>query len=92
MITAGKLNRRIVIQSPINAVDEYGQKTQGWEKVAEVFAEIRPIGAKEKLRAMEYDAIDPPGHGQISAAFAADSWRRCLAHFVWQPHVYRQLC
>jgi len=57
MITAGKLNRRIVIQSPVNSVDEYGQKTQGWEQVAEVFAEIRPIGAKEKLRAMEYDAI-----------------------------------
>jgi len=57
MMNAGQLRRRIVIETPDNKVDPYGQKTEGWKPLAEVSANIRPIGGKEKLRAMAYDTV-----------------------------------
>ena len=54
---AGKLNRRVNVLKPNHTVDQYGQQTTGYETFATVWANIKPIGGKEKLRAMAYDTV-----------------------------------
>lgn len=54
---AGKLKRRINVLKSNSKVDEYGQRTSDFVSVGEVWANIKPIGGKEKLRAMAYDTI-----------------------------------
>lgn len=52
MQEAGKRDRRITIQKPATTVDEFGQIVgSGWTDVATVWASIRPISGREKLRA-----------------------------------------
>lgn len=52
----GKLNHQVKIQKPIDDIDAYGQTVQGWLDVATVWANIKPIGVREKLRAMAVEA------------------------------------
>lgn len=52
MQDAGKRDRRITIQKPLTTLDEFGQIVgSGWVDVATVWANIRPISGREKLRA-----------------------------------------
>ena len=52
MQDAGKRDRRITIQKPGTELDSYGQiAATGWSDVATVWANIRPVSGREKLRA-----------------------------------------
>lgn len=52
MIGAGKLRHRISIEAPNAGRDDFGQITEAaWATLATVWADIRPIGGREKLRA-----------------------------------------
>lgn len=52
MQEAGRRDRRITIQKPVAALDEFGQIVEnGWADVATVWANIRPVSGREKLRA-----------------------------------------
>lgn len=53
---AGQLNRRITIQRRSAGLDAYGQPSLGWTEIAEVWANIKPIGGREKLRAMAFES------------------------------------
>lgn len=49
---AGDLRHRITIERPGATVDDFGQPVpSGWVEVASVWANIKPIGGREKLRA-----------------------------------------
>jgi len=51
---AGTLTKRITLQKPGNAVDDYGQPVPGgFADVATVFAAIRPTGSSERLAASQ---------------------------------------
>jgi SPP1 family predicted phage head-tail adaptor len=50
MIDPGKLNRRISIQKKTGTFDGYGQVDLVWVDVAQVWANIKPITARSKLR------------------------------------------
>lgn len=44
---AGKLNRKVTIESPSTTRDEYGQPTQVWADVLTTWAAIRAVTSKE---------------------------------------------
>jgi SPP1 family predicted phage head-tail adaptor len=48
----GQLNRRITVQTRSATLDAYGQQLNSWATLLTVWANIRPIGGNEKLRAM----------------------------------------
>lgn len=52
MLDAGERDKRITIQKPATSTDANGQAIiSGWADVATVWASIRPISGREKLRA-----------------------------------------
>ena len=48
----GKLDKRIQLQSKSATLDEYGQQINSWSTVATVWANVKPISGREKLRSM----------------------------------------
>ena len=48
---AGRLNRRCVLQSPAQSVDELGQPIPGWTDFATVWADIRMRSGLESIKA-----------------------------------------
>ena len=48
---AGRLNRRVTLQSPSQAVDELGQPIPGWTDVAVVWGDIRMRSGLESVKA-----------------------------------------
>ena len=76
----GRLVHRIQVQRRSATLDGYGQEANTWTTIATVWANVRPIGGREKLRAMALeselthevtvrysDALMPPTQ--------ADAWR-----------------
>ena len=51
MMQAGRLNRRVTLQSPAQSVDELGQPIQGWTDVATLWADIRMKSGLESIKA-----------------------------------------
>jgi SPP1 family predicted phage head-tail adaptor len=52
----GQFNKRISLQSRSATLDDYGQQLASWSTVATVWANIKPIGGREKLRAMAVES------------------------------------
>ena len=50
MIDPGNLNRRISIQKKTGTRDSYGQVDLTWVDIAQVWANIKPITTRSKLR------------------------------------------
>lgn len=48
----GGFDKRITLQSRSSTLDDYGQQINAWADVATVWADIRPISGREKLRSM----------------------------------------
>lgn len=48
---AGRLNRRVTLQSPSQSVDEIGQPIPGWTDVATLWADIRMKSGLESIKA-----------------------------------------
>ena len=48
---AGRLNRRCLLQSPSQSVDELGQPIPGWTDVATLWADIRMKSGLESIKA-----------------------------------------
>ena len=51
MMQAGRLNRRCLLQSPSQSVDELGQPIPGWTDVATLWADIRMKSGLESIKA-----------------------------------------
>ena len=76
---AGTLTKRITLQKPGNAVDDYGQPVPGgFADVATVFAAIRPTGSSERLAASQMQSgqthVITVRHA-ASIAAATGAWR-----------------
>lgn len=52
----GKFRHRISLQSRSDTLDDYGQQANTWTTVATVWAEIRPVSGREKMRAMAMES------------------------------------
>lgn len=50
MLHAGRLNNLVKIQKRTGAKDAYGQETERWTDIAEVWANIKPISGREQMR------------------------------------------
>ena len=48
---AGRLNRRVTLQSPSQSVDEIGQPIPGWTDVATVWGDVRLRSGLESVKA-----------------------------------------
>ena len=76
---AGTLTKRITLQKPGNAVDDYGQPVPGsFDDVATVWAAIRPTGSSERLAASQMQSGQThvvTVRYQSSLAAATGAWR-----------------
>ena len=76
---AGNLTKRITLQKPGNAVDDYGQPVPGgFADVATVFAAIRPMGSSERLAASQMQSGQThvvTVRYQSALAAATGAWR-----------------
>lgn len=76
----GRLDKRITIQRRSATKDAYGQEVNQWVDIASVWANVKPIGGRERMRSMVVestlthtvmvrynDALMPPTQ--------ADAWR-----------------
>ena len=76
---AGTLTKRITLQKPGNAVDDYGQPVPGgFADVATVFAAIRPMGSSERLAASQMQSGQThvvTVRYQSALAAATGAWR-----------------
>ena len=52
----GKFDKRITLQSRTTTLDAYGQELNSWSDVATIWANIKPIGGREKLRSMAVES------------------------------------
>ena len=74
------MNQRVTIQRRSATKDAYGQEIDSWIVVAEVWANIRPISGREKLRAF---AVESDLTHTVSVRYSAallppktvDAWR-----------------
>lgn len=48
---AGKLNRRITLEERTTQKNAYGHEIDAWTPLATIWASVKPIGGREKLRA-----------------------------------------
>ncbi len=55
-IAAGSRNRRIVIQSATETTTDGGEVTRSWSTFATVWAEIKPLSAREAMVAQQSQA------------------------------------
>ncbi len=56
MLEPGSLDKRVSIYKPPTAADAYGHATGAWTLVRTVWANVRPVGGRERMRAGQYDA------------------------------------
>lgn len=57
MLIAGKLDKRVTLQSPGGTQNAVGERTTTWTDVATVWASIRPMSAREALVAAQRQDI-----------------------------------
>ena len=60
---AGKLNKRIILETNTPAQDGYGEPIEGWSTIASVWAEELSVKASERFR------------GEQSAGYKSIVWR-----------------
>lgn len=77
-----RLQQRITVQRRSSTLDAYGQEINSWTNIATVWAEVKPISGREKLRsnAMVVEAqLTHEVTVRYSALFtpptSADAWR-----------------
>lgn len=76
----GRLDKRITIQQRVTTKDTYGQELDSWTDIGTVWANIRYIGGREKLRSGVVDAnlnvtIMVRYYEQLMPPKTADAWR-----------------
>lgn len=52
-LKAGKLRHRVALEQFVEVVDSYGQRDRHWEHVADLWAAIEPLSAKEFIAAQQ---------------------------------------
>lgn len=73
--TLGKMRHRVLLQKPVEVTDAGGGRTYTWTNVETVWAEVRPISARETLYGM---AVANPVTHRISMRHRSDilpGWR-----------------
>ena len=51
MMQAGRLNTRVTLQRRATGQDDWGQPTEGWEDVAQLWADVRHLNGVESIKA-----------------------------------------
>jgi len=46
----GRLDKRVTIQRRSATTDSYGQELDSWTTIAQVWAQVKPLGGKERMR------------------------------------------
>lgn len=46
----GRLDKRITIQRRSSTKDSYGQEIDSWTTIAQVWAQVKPMGGRERMR------------------------------------------
>jgi SPP1 family predicted phage head-tail adaptor len=55
-LAAGRLDKRVTIQTPTRASDDGGGYTTAWADTATVFAAVEPLGGQERFAAQQIKA------------------------------------
>ncbi len=46
----GRLDKRVTVQRRSSTKDSYGQELDSWTTIAQVWAQVKPLGGKERMR------------------------------------------
>lgn len=46
----GRLDKRVTIQRRSATLDSYGQELDSWTTIAQVWAQVKPLGGRERMR------------------------------------------
>lgn len=46
----GRLDKRVTIQRRSATLDGYGQELDSWTTIAQVWAQVKPLGGRERMR------------------------------------------
>lgn len=57
MIAAGKLDRRVTLQTPTVTRGDLGGLAQTWVDLATVWAQVRPLSGREASRAQQVQSV-----------------------------------
>lgn len=77
----GRLRHKVTIQKPGTGLDAYGQiLANAWVNVAVVWADIKPIGGRERLRSFAIEStltstIMVRYRADLMPPLTADAWR-----------------
>lgn len=55
-MSAGELNRKVKLQQRSTSNDDYGQEINVWTDVETIWASIKPIGGREKIKTGTVDS------------------------------------
>ena len=77
-----KLQQRIIIQRRSSTLDAYGQEINSWTNIGTVWAEVKPLSGREKLRTNAMVVESQLTH-QVTVRYSAlflpsvdaDAWR-----------------
>ena len=80
MSNIGRLDKRITIQRRSATLDAYGQEINAWSDIATVWANIKPVGGRERLRGMMVEGflthtVMVRYSAQLMPPKQADAWR-----------------
>ncbi len=64
-----QLDKRVRFERPTTVTGDFGQRLDGWDLVAEVWAGIRPMGSKERMAAFQ---MQSGGTHVVTARHRAD--------------------
>lgn len=78
----GRLDKRVTVQQRSSTKDSYGQEIDSWTTIAQVWAQVKPIGGKERMRnaAMVVESIlthtvTVRYSNSLMPPLVADAWR-----------------
>jgi len=78
----GRLDKRVSIQRRSATKDAYGQELDSWTTIAQVWAQVKPLGGKERMRnsAMVVESIlthtiTVRYSASLMPPLEADAWR-----------------
>lgn len=83
MLSAGRLNKQVVIQSRSLAADEVGQNTITWVDVATVWAEVTALRGREFFAAAQ---TQQENSIKVRIRYRADVDQTCRLMYQGKPH------
>ena len=77
---SGQLLHKVTVEQRSQTTDAYGQQSDGWTAVSTVFANVKPVGGRERIAAMAVQStlshtVGVRYEAVLASYIQAGSWR-----------------